>query len=98
MVSKSAEGRRAKAEGQPIRPPASGLRPPFGQASLELTVAILGALLFLIAAVKVVLWSTERFVARTEDYDRTRTSAASVNASTAWDNSYEPTKKLEILK
>ena len=68
------------------------------QATVELAVAILGGLLFLVAAVKVVFWSTERFVARTQDYDRTRTSAARVNASTAWDNSYEPRKELEILK
>ena len=71
-----------------------------GQATLELTVAMIGALLFLVAAVKVVLWSTERFITRTQNYDRTRVQAASVqeSANADWDNSYEPTKKLEILK
>ena len=71
-----------------------------GQATLELTVAMIGALIFLVAAVKVVLWSTERFVTRTQNYDRARTQAASVPESTNadWDGSYEPTKKLEILK
>ena len=71
-----------------------------GQATLELTMAIIGALLFLLAAVKIVLWSAERFVTRTQNYDRTRVQAASVKESVnaAWDNSYEPTKKLEILK
>ena len=70
------------------------------QATLELTVAIIGALLFLLAAVKIVLWSAERFVTRTQNYDRTRVQAASVpvSANAAWDDSYEPTKKLEILK
>ena len=71
-----------------------------GQATLEVAVAMAGALIFLVAAVKIVLWSTERFVARTQNYDRTRASAAGVQASASadWDNSYEPTKRLEILK
>ena len=72
-----------------------------GQATLELTVAMAGALIFLVAAVKIVLWSAERFVAKAKNYDRMRVSAASVPKSTNagdWDNSYEPTKKLEILK
>ena len=77
-----------------------GLRRFSGQATLELTAAMVGALLFVVAAVKVVLWSAERFVTRTQNYDRTRTSAASVRESNNadWDGSYEPTKKLEILK
>ena len=70
----------------------------FGQATLEMAVAMMGALLFLVAAVKIVLWSTERFVTRTQNYDRTRVSAARAQAGASWDNSYEPTKKLEILK
>ena len=71
-----------------------------GQATLELTVAMVGALLFVVAAVKIVLWSAERFVTRAQRYDRARTSAASIpeSANADWDGSYEPTKKLEILK
>lgn len=40
-----------------------------GQASLEMAVSIIGALLILIGAVKVFLWSTQRLVDRYQNYD-----------------------------
>ena len=95
----SAEGSGLRAQGHCPQPPApSPERSTKGQATLEMAVAMMGALLFLVAAVKIVLWSTERFVTRTQNYDRTRVSAARAQAGASWDNSYEPTKKLEILK
>ena len=71
-----------------------------GQATLELTVAIIGVMVFLVATVKIVLWTTERFVTRQQNYDRMRTAAASMpeSANASWYDSYEPSKKLELLK
>ena len=79
------------------RIPHSALRG--GQASLEMTAAIIGALLLLAGIVRFTLWCTERYVARIQAYDRTRPLAASVPPAynIRWDGSYEPRQKLNIL-
>ena len=70
-----------------------------GQATLEMTVALISSLLLLVGAVKFVLWAAERYHARVTRYDQTRTSAASAPFSTGarWDDSYEPSKKLDLF-
>lgn len=43
-----------------------------GQASLEMTVALIGALLLLLGSFKVFLWVNERIVSRQQSYEATR--------------------------
>jgi hypothetical protein len=57
-----------------------------GQASLEMTLAMLGALLLLLASAKVYLWINERLVTRQLAYEATRVAAGSAQPG-VWDNS-----------
>ena len=71
-----------------------------GQASMEMVVAMIGALVLLVGSVKIVLWAAERYFTRVKNYDQTRRSAASTpipNANQPPDTSYEPTTKLKIF-
>lgn len=47
-----------------------------GQATIEMAVAFVGALLLLFGTLKVALWMGERYVRREINYERTRTTAA----------------------
>jgi len=64
-----------------------------GQASLEMTAAIVGALLLLLGAVQFTLWCAQRYVSRMRNYDGTRPQAASLDPG-RWDGSYEPAEPL----
>ncbi len=64
------------------------------QASLEMTVAIIGSLLLLLGSLKLFIWLNERLVGRHLKYNDTRANAASDNPDAA----YEPTQKLSIFK
>lgn len=70
-----------------------------GQATLEMTVALIAALLLLLGAVKFVLWAAERYYTRLDNYERTRAAAASApfQVGQRWDGSYEPSKKLDLF-
>ncbi len=46
-----------------------------GQASLEMTVALIGAVLLLLGSFKVWLWVNERLVRRQQDYEASRMTA-----------------------
>lgn len=59
-----------------------------GQASLEMTVALVGALLLLFGAFRVCLWVAERLVRRQTSYEATRLSGGD------WQ---EPSTPLRIL-
>jgi hypothetical protein len=73
-----------------------------GQASMEFAAAMIGALILLVAAVRIVFWATERYFRRVYDYDAQRAAAASTsmnsNASQTAVDSYEPKTKLVIYK
>ena len=58
------------------------------QASLEMTAAIVGALLLLFGALKLFLWVNERIVVRQRNYEATRASGGH------WE---EPNKPLRIF-
>ena len=64
------------------------------QASLEMTVALMGAILLLFGSLKVFLWMTERLVIRHQHYEDTRESAASTTNMTM---PAEPAQRLEIF-
>ena len=64
------------------------------QASLEMTVAIIGSLLLLYGGLKLFLWLNERLVGRHVQYNDTRATAAQDHPDAA----YEPTQKLDIFK
>lgn len=68
---------------------------PCGQASLELTVAMIGALLLLFGSLKVFLWLNERIIARQIAYERSRVTAGTDASVVQWS---EPAKRLEIFK
>lgn len=48
-----------------------------GQASLELTVALILVMLLLVGSIKVFVWLNERMVMRQLDFERTRVAAGS---------------------
>ena len=67
---------------------------------MEMTVAIIGALVLLVGSVKIVLWAAERYFDRVKNYDQTRRSSASTpipNPNEQPDTSYEPSTKLNIF-
>ena len=66
---------------------------------MELTVAIIGALVLLVGSVKLVAWAAERYFDRVRDYDQGRRAAASVPMvpGAPPDTSYEPTTKLDLF-
>ena len=80
-----------------LRIPHSTLRR--GQATLEMTVALIAALLLLVGAVKFAFWATERYHTRLTNYERSRATAASVpfRVGQRWDGSYEPSKRLDLF-
>ena len=57
-----------------------------GQASLEMTLAMIGALLLLFGSLKVYLWINERLVSRQLAYEATRVAAGSTQPG-VFDNS-----------
>jgi hypothetical protein len=61
------------------------------QASLEMTVALLGALLLMLGSFKIFLWVTERLVSRQQSYEATRPTLGGVR------NYQEPSKRLQIF-
>ena len=78
-LGNSLEPRTSSLERSSVEPRASrgvtGTRG--GQASLEMTVAIIGALLLVFGALRICLWFCERFVARQTSYEATRVEAVS---------------------
>ena len=64
------------------------------QASLELTVAVVGALLLLYGSLKLVMWLNERVFTRHVQYNDTRATAAQDDPGAA----YEPTQKFNVLQ
>lgn len=66
-----------------------------GQASLEMTAAVIGALLLLVGCLQVFVWINQRMVARQQSYEATRLPAASTAPGTRWD---EPSERLEIFQ
>lgn len=58
------------------------------QASLEMTVALIGMILLLFGSLKLFLWLNERLVTRHQNYEATRVSGG------AWT---EPSTPLRIL-
>lgn len=66
-----------------------------GQASLELTLAMIGALILLFGSLKVFLWVNERIIARQIAYERSRVAAGTEASVVQWS---EPEKRLEIFK
>ena len=60
---------------------------PLGQASLEMTLALWGALLLLLGSMKVCLWIGERLVRRQQYYNCTRVAAgSSAPGAMVWDD------------
>ena len=64
------------------------------QASLEMAVAITGALLLLFGSLKLFIWLNERLVGRHMTYNATRATAAGDNPNAA----YEPTEPFSVFK
>ena len=54
-------------------PPLSKFAEGWGQASLEMTVALIGALILLFGSLKVFLWINQRIIQRQVSYEATRT-------------------------
>lgn len=67
------------------------------QASIEMTLGLLAALLLLLGSFKVFLWMNERLVTRQMQYENSRVQAASGDADAARSRAYEPTKPLRVL-
>jgi len=67
-----------------------------GQASLEMTVALIGALLLLFGSLKVFLWIAERLIERQASYEATRQPAGS-SAGPGVVRWVEPSKPLRIF-
>lgn len=66
-----------------------------GQASLEMAVAMFGAILLLLGSIKIFVWMAQRLVARQQSYDSTRKAAASDAApGQRWN---EPSQKLSLF-
>lgn len=71
--------------------------PRHGQASVEMTLGLIGALFLLLGSFKVFLWMNERLVMRQMQYEASRNAAASRGQVEAMSRTYEPTKKLRVL-
>ena len=101
-MTNDAQGSRLKAQGNCLprhtsgrvrhavwrKPSAFSLQPRLAQASLEMTAALVGALLLLFGAFKVFLWVNERIVARHQQYETTRVGGGQIA---------EPTQPLRIF-
>ena len=57
-----------------------------GQASLEMTVALIGAMLLMLGSFKVWLWVNQRLVQRQQDYEASRVTANNGNSMTNADS------------
>jgi Flp pilus assembly protein TadG len=68
-----------------------------GQATVEMTVAMLGALILIFGSFKVFLWLNERYVRRQRAYEATRTQAASTGPSTAKPVWWREPEKLNLF-
>ena len=64
------------------------------QSSLEMTLAMIGALVLLFGSIKVFIWLAQRLVARQQAYENTRVAAGSSAPGRKWD---EPSQKLSIF-
>ena len=77
-----------------VRPQTSDIRntdePTRGQASLEMTVALMGAILLLLGSLKVFLWTAERLITRQQNYEATRVEAGSSEPGQGWEEPSEP--------
>ena len=73
-----------------------------GQASLEMTAAIVGALLILFASVKICVWVAERLEARNREYENTRWLGGSIPGprhEPVWSPKLDhPSKPLRIFR
>lgn len=67
-----------------------------GQASLEATFALLGAVLLLLAGFRIFLWMSERLISRQREFQRTRVEAID-RGRTAGVPAYEPTQPLDLF-
>ena len=65
-----------------------------GQSSLEMTLAMIGALLLLFGSIKVFTWLAQRIVARQQAYENSRVSAGSSAPGQRWN---EPSQKLSVF-
>ena len=57
------------------------------QASMEMTVAMICAMLLMLGCFKMWLWMNERLIARQQEYNATRVAAASNVNPGGWDDS-----------
>lgn len=64
------------------------------QASLETTVALLGAILLLFASLKVFLWISERLIRRQQYYNCTR--AMSGREPVLWNDQADPANRIAL--
>ena len=64
------------------------------QASIEMAVALVGALLLLFGALKLCLWFNGRYLTRYEAYERSRADAGGDNTTAP----YEPDEPLDLFK
>ena len=65
------------------------------QASLEMALALMGALLLLFGSLKVWVWASRRMVQRQQAYEQSRVDAGRQTGKVAWN---EPSEKLAIFK
>jgi hypothetical protein len=81
--------------GSTFRIPHSAFRIGKGQATLELTAALIGMLVLLFGSLKICFWVGERFVKRQQAYEATRVAAGSDTApGRVWN---EPSDELHIF-
>ena len=66
-----------------------------GQAALEVSLALVGAMILLLGSLQVFLWVNERLVKRHLSYEATRVAAGSNEPGKLWQ---EPTTRLKIFK
>lgn len=67
-----------------------------GQATLELTAALILIMLFLVGSVRIFVWLNERMAYRQADYEGSRVSAGSAGLSTVDLNDQAQTNGMQI--
>jgi len=72
----------------------NSLEPNKGQASLEMTLALIGTVLLLFGSLKIFVWLNERLITRQQRYEATRVLAGSAEPGKMWN---EPSQKLDIF-
>ena len=65
-----------------------------GQASLEMTLALIGALVLFFCSIKIFAWLAQRMIARQRAYEDSRVAAGSNQPGRKWD---EPSQKLSVF-